>query len=64
MTIQCPDCQRKLKPRPPADTKEGTRVVVKCPCGTPLRFRMPGKPEVVASNYFADLAEAMSKIKP
>lgn len=45
MIIQCPDCQTKMKPKPPASTPEGTRVTVKCRCGTTLRFRMPGKPK-------------------
>jgi len=49
MIIQCPDCHTKLKPKPPLGTREGAKVVVKCPCGTPLRFTMPGKPRSTSS---------------
>lgn len=44
MILQCPDCQTKMKPKPPADTKLGAKVSVTCRCGSKLRFTMPGKP--------------------
>ena len=52
MIIQCPDCRLKLMPKPPVGTKEGTKVVVKCRCGTRLRFTMPGKPKPDLSSLF------------
>lgn len=45
MIIQCPDCETKMRPKPPANTPEGTKVSITCRCGTRLRFRMPGKPK-------------------
>lgn len=33
-----------MKPKPPADTKAGAKVIVTCRCGTQLRFTMPAVP--------------------
>lgn len=45
MLLQCPDCGRRGRPKPPAGTEPGTKVVVTCKCGTRLRFTMPGTPK-------------------
>lgn len=44
MIIQCPNCELRLKPKPPPSTPPDTKVSVKCKCGTVLIFRMPGRP--------------------
>jgi hypothetical protein len=49
MIVQCPDCQTKMQPKPPAGTREGARVSVTCRCGTVLRFRMPGTPRAASA---------------
>jgi len=39
--LRCPDCERVLEVKPPADTRPGTKVGVTCACGSKLRFEMP-----------------------
>lgn len=53
MIVQC-DCGRKLKPKTGCNAKPGQRVILTCPCGDKLAFRVPDKPRDPRTEDWAD----------
>jgi hypothetical protein len=40
------ECGRKLKPRADMKAEPGQQVILTCPCGQKVRFRVPAPPQM------------------